>query len=89
MKYYFFGLMECPDCVEAKAKIEAAGAVCEYRDLGDLRALKAFLTLRDTAPEFAEIRGSGSIGIPCFADERGKEIYLDPDDFLRALKESL
>ena len=59
------------------ADLDRAGIAYEYRDFGeDLRALREFLTIRDSDPQFAEIKVSGKIGISCIVDEDGS-VRLD------------
>ena len=60
-----YGSMLCPDCVECRKDLDTAGVEYQYHDIGDdLRALKEFLKLRDSAPIFDAVREAGSIGIP-------------------------
>lgn len=67
-----YGSRLCPDCVRCCASMDQAGVAYEYHDFAeDLGALKTFLSIRDTDPRFAEIRGSGRIGIPCIVEEDG------------------
>lgn len=67
-----YGCDLCPDCVNCKADLDKAGVAYEYCSIGDnLRYLKEFLALRDTAPAFTEVKKAGKIGIPCIVDEEG------------------
>ena len=67
-----YGSLLCPDCVQCKNDLTAAGVAFEYYDFSDnLRNLKTFLSIRDTDPQFAEIKERGSIGIPCIVEEDG------------------
>ena len=67
-----YGSMMCPDCVECRKDLDEAGVEYTYLDFAeDLRNLKAFLTLRDTDPAFAQVREEGRIGIPCILGEDG------------------
>ncbi len=67
-----YGSRLCPDCVQCLADLDRDGVDYEYHDFGeDLRALKAFLSIRDTDPQFEEIRKTGKIGIPCIVEEDG------------------
>lgn len=72
-----YGSMMCPDCVECRKDLDAAGVVYEYLDFAeDLRNLKAFLALRDNEPVFASVKAEGKIGIPCILQEDGS-VTLD------------
>ena len=72
-----YGSRLCPDCVQCLADMDRAGIAYEYRDFGeDLLALKEFLTIRDSDPQFAEIKANGKIGIPCIVHEDGS-VRLD------------
>lgn len=68
-----YGSMQCPDCVKCREDLDKAGVEYEYLDFSDdLRNLKAFLTIRDNDPLFAEVRAEGKIGIPCILEENGR-----------------
>lgn len=67
-----YGSKLCPDCVQCCADLDAAGVAYEYIDFGEsLRGLKEFLTIRDSDPQFEEVRAMGKIGIPCIVAEDG------------------
>ena len=67
-----YGSDLCPDCIQCKAELDAAGVSYEYMSITeDLRNMKAFLKLRETRPEFAPVREGESIGIPCILTEEG------------------
>lgn len=67
-----YGSRLCPDCVRCIDDLTKADVPFEYHDFAeDLRALKVFLTLRDTDPVFEEARAAGKIGIPCIVREDG------------------
>ena len=77
-----YGSMLCPDCVQCREELDAAGVAYEYLDFSDdLRNLKAFLAIRDREPIFDAPRSSGSIGIPCILREDGS-VTLDWAEFL-------
>lgn len=82
MAYKVFVHMQCPDCIEAKELLDKRQVDYELVDISSLMNLKSFLSLRDTAEAFAEIRGTSVAGIPCFYDTETKESYLDLDEFL-------
>jgi glutaredoxin-related protein len=65
-----YGTMQCKDCVECVAAYQDKGVSYEFLEFHEsLVNLKEFLLLRDTNPVFAELRGSGKIGIPCIVTE--------------------
>lgn len=67
-----YGSRLCPDCVQCCADLDRRGIAYEYHDFSDdLKVLKTFLTIRDTDPQFAEVRADGKIGIPCLVEEDG------------------
>lgn len=67
-----YGSMLCPDCVECRKDLDAAGTKYEYRDFAEnLLYLKEFLKIRDENPLFDAIKQEGKIGIPCIVDENG------------------
>ena len=78
-----YGSMLCPDCVECREKLDAAGVAYEYLDFSqDLRSLKEFLKLRDALPLFEQVKQAGGIGIPCIVREDGS-VTLDWEEFLK------
>nr|MCR5776535.1 glutaredoxin [Lachnospiraceae bacterium] len=65
-----------------KASLDANGAEYDFRDIGsDLKALKEFIRLRDTATVFDGIRGTGAIGIPAIVSE-DDSIIIDWEGYL-------
>lgn len=77
-----YGSLRCPDCVQCKNDLTAAGIEFVYLDFSDdLRNLKAFLAIRDTDPLFEEVKQRGSIGIPCIVDEDGT-VTLDWEKYM-------
>ena len=67
-----YGSMLCPDCVECRKDLDAAGTAYIYCDISEnLAHLKAFLKLRDTNPAFEEVKRQGKVGIPCIVSEDG------------------
>lgn len=66
-----YGSMLCPDCVQIRKDLDAAGVEYEYLDFSEsLLHLKEFLKLREL-PVFAEVKEHGGIGIPCILREDG------------------
>ena len=77
-----YGSLLCPDCVQCKKDLTAAGVEFEYLDFSeDLRNLKVFLGIRDKDPQFAAIKEKGSIGIPCIVEEDGS-VFLDWEKYM-------
>jgi len=66
----------CPDCAAIKNQIDDSFTLV---DISVLQNLKRFIAIRDTSPIFDVIRGTGSIGIPCFELEDGT-ITLSAED---------
>ena len=67
-----YGSEQCPDCVNCKRDLDAAGVEYLYLNISEnLLFLKKFLKLRDENEHFADIRKNGKIGIPCIIDEDG------------------
>ena len=76
-----YGSMLCPDCVQCRKDLDAAGTSYEYLDFSeDLKNLKEFLKLRDGNPIFDGHRDEGKIGIPCILREDGT-ITLDWEEY--------
>ena len=72
-----YGSMLCPDCVQCRKDLDAAGVEYEYLDFAEqLRNLKEFLKIRDESELFAPVRTDGKIGIPCILREDGS-VTLD------------
>lgn len=72
-----YGSRLCPDCVQCLADLDRKGIAYVYYDFADdLRALKEFLAIRDSNPQFAEVKVRGGIGIPCLVEEDGS-VHLD------------
>lgn len=77
-----YGSMLCPDCVQCREDLDQAKIAYEFLDFSEsLLNLKEFLKLRDEDPTFADIRGSGKIGIPCILKEDGS-LTLDWEELM-------
>lgn len=67
-----YGSMLCPDCVQCREDLDAAGVPYDYRDFSDnLKNLKEFLKIRDENSLFDEVKREGKIGIPCILLDDG------------------
>ena len=78
-----YGSEQCPDCVNCKRDLEAAGVKFLYMNISEnLLFLKKFLKLRDENSCFEDIRKNGKIGIPCIQREDGT-VTLEWDEFLK------
>ena len=67
-----YGSMQCPDCVECCEDLRRSEIAFEFCDWDqNLRFLKEFLAIRDSQPQFADVKAAGSIGIPCIVREDG------------------
>lgn len=76
-----YGSMLCPDCVQCRKDLDAAGVEYEYLVFSDsLLNLKEFLKLRER-PLFDEIKAAGGIGIPCIVEEDGR-VFLSWDRYV-------
>lgn len=75
----FYGSDFCSTCRAAHGLLEAQGITAEYIDITASNPnLRAFLALRDSRPEYEEIKKEGLIGIPTFLWEDGSiELGLD------------
>lgn len=79
----FYGAPICRNCVETHALLQAQGIAYEYVDItASVANLRAFLALRDSRPEFAQIKAEGRIGIPVFELDNG-ELRMD-EEWLKA-----
>lgn len=78
-----YGSDRCPDCIQCKEELDKAGVAYTYLSITeDLPDLKQYLLLRDTRAEFAEIRGTERIGIPCILDDQGN-IFFEWGQFMK------
>ncbi|KEI92321.1 glutaredoxin [Clostridium botulinum] len=77
MKITVIGSHLCPDTLVALNKLSAVEADIDFKDILSCHAyLKEYLRLRDTNALYEEIRGTESLGIPCFVLENN-EITMD------------
>ena len=77
MEITVIGSHLCPDTLAALNKLSAAGIDMDFKDILSCHAdLKAYLKLRDTNALYNEIRGTESLGIPCFVLENN-EVTMD------------
>lgn len=67
-----YGLHTCPDCDYLQPQLVGKEDKYQYIDIGEhVRNMHQFIDLRDSNPAFDNLRGKGSIGIPCFVFEDG------------------
>ena len=72
-----YGTMQCPDCVQCCKDLDAAGVSYTFLEFSDnLKNLKDFLKIRDSAPIFISVKQEGKIGIPCIVRDDGS-VTLD------------
>ena len=70
MKIY--GTDLCPDCVEAKRKLDEKNIPYDYVDItASIGNLKAFMKMRDEEPAFDEAKKAGAVGVPAFVLDDG------------------
>lgn len=75
MKIY--GTDLCPDCVEAKKKLDEKNIPYDYVDITEsIGNLKTFMKMRDEEPVFDEAKKAGAVGVPAFVLDDG-EIRLE------------
>lgn len=67
-----YGSSLCPDCIACKKSFDSEKIEYEFHDItSNLKALKAFLVLRDTNPKFDKAKQKGLIGIPVLQKDDG------------------
>ena len=70
MKIY--GTDLCPDCVEAKKKLDEKNIPYDYVDItASIGNLKAFMKMRDEEPAFDDAKKAGAVGVPAFVLDDG------------------
>ena len=83
MMLKIYGSELCPDCVNCKRDLDAAGVEYLYLNISEnLLFLKKFLKLRDTNELFDSVRDKGQIGIPCIVREDGTSTF-EWDEFVK------
>lgn len=80
-KITVFGSALCPDCGVMKDFLSSNDVKYEFIDITEsMRNLKIYLKLRDTRPEFDEIKKLGRVGIPFIMINNGdKFIFEQPE----------
>ena len=74
-----YGMETCPDCTYVEEQVKGDNRY-QVIDIGrHVKALKAFLRLRDHHPAFEAAKQMGTVGIPCFVLEDGS-VTLTPED---------
>ena len=85
MKLTMYGSHLCQDTLYGRLKVKEAEAQVEFHNItACLPDLRAFMTLRETDPVYAEV-GKERLGIPLFIYEDGSKT-LDLDEVLEHLK---
>jgi glutaredoxin-related protein len=80
-KIIIYGHKHCSSCGPAKEFMVQRGIKHAYLDLSEnLLALKMFIKLRESRPEFDDIRKLDLIGIPCVVINDGEKILFDVDE---------
>ena len=79
-KFTVYGSNECPGCQALKKELEEKNITeFEFKNItGSLPALKEFLKIRDTAPEYDAIRARNGVGIPLIVTPSGKRSFELP-----------
>lgn len=67
----YYGSRQCPECCQLKSTLNRKGVAYEFLDIADLPTLKRFLALRDTDPQFEQVRARSGVGIPCIVRPDG------------------
>lgn len=83
MKIY--GTKICSTCAEILQKLTEKGEQERFVEVtGSVASFREFLSLRDTRPEFEEIKRAGRIGVPYCILEDGS-ILLDDEEIEKLL----
>jgi len=85
MKLTMYGSHLCQDTLYGLLKVKDAGAQVEFHNISAcLPDLRAFMTIRETDPVYAEVSRE-RIGMPLFVYEDGRKT-LDLNEVLERLK---
>lgn len=85
MKLTMYGSHLCQDTLYGLLKVKDAGAQVEFHNISAcLPDLRAFMTIRETDPVYAEVSRE-RIGMPLFVYEDGSKT-LDLNEVLERLK---
>ncbi len=61
--------------------LSKSGVEFEVVDINSsIKSLREFLALRDTRPEFEDIKKNGRVGLPCIVVNDGEEIMFSVGD---------
>ena len=67
-----YGSLLCKHCLACIEAFEEKNVEFEFHDFGkDLGALKEFLAIRDSDPQYDDVKQAGKIGIPTILQEDG------------------
>lgn len=72
-----FGVKDCPYCEFVKPQLDERFM---YIDINDVHSLKEFVDLRESRPEFDEMRKEDDLGLPVFVREDGS-VSFKPEEF--------
>ena len=71
-----------------KEALSQAGIKFAVQDItAGMVQLKQFLKLRDTRPEFDEIKAAGRVGLPCLVINGGEQILFELPENLDELRD--
>jgi glutaredoxin-related protein len=85
MMIKMYVMKSCPYCAYVLRQVKG-NPEFKVIDIGeDIHDLKTFLDMRDHAPEFAEARAEGDVGVPCYVREDGSITLMSHDVGLEPL----
>jgi len=77
-KITVYGHKCCPDCQKLLQTFNDNKIEYTFMDMSEtVSAVKGFVKLRETRPEFDEIKAAGALGIPCIVVNDGEEILFE------------
>lgn len=86
-KITVFGSQHWPSCAPMKEFLSKNDIKFVYIDITDsMLNLKTYLKLRDSRPEFDEVKKAGRVGIPFIMINNGEKFIFDEPD-LNELRE--
>ena len=80
-KIVIYGHKHWPSCEPAKEFLLKKNVKFAYQDMSEsILALKTFLKIRESRPEFDQVKERGLVGIPCTVVNDGEKIIIDYDE---------